>query len=209
MDHAKSLAALKRDPHFAPLIKKHGPPALIQRGQKARLKVFDALLRSIIYQQLSGKAAGTILNRFKQLFADRFPTPEQLLRTPDEQLRAAGLSGAKVLYVKDVAEKFCSGAIKHRSLARMESEVIIEHLLQIKGVGVWTVHMLLIFTLGRPDILPTGDLGVRRGMQRVYKLKNLPTPTEMERLATPWREHASVASWYLWRVADEKNEPSC
>lgn len=123
--------------------------------------------------------------------------------TPVEVLRSAGLSGAKALYIKDLAEKFADGTIKHRSLGRMESTDIIEHLLQIKGVGVWTVQMLLIFTLGRPDILPVGDLGVRKGMQRVYKLRSLPTPAEMERLAAPWRDHASVASWYLWRVADE------
>src|SRR3989344_8782568 len=156
MDHAESLRILKRDLRFAPLIKKYGPPQLIQRGQKARLKVFDALLRSIIYQQLSGKAAATILGRFKTIFnptspratkgTQKFPTPAQVSIMSVEKLRSAGLSQAKALYIKDLAEKFESGVIKHRSFSRMESQAIIEHLLQIKGVGVWTVHMLLIFT---------------------------------------------------------------
>lgn len=200
----KSLRVIGRDPRFVPLIKKYGAPQLRPRGEKARITVFDALVRAIVYQQLSGKAAATILARFKGLYGGGYPTPEQLLKTPIADLRSVGFSVAKAAYVHDLAEKFLSGAIRHRSLSRMKSEAIIEHLCQIKGVGVWTVQMLLIFTLGRPDILPVGDLGVRKGFMTVYNLKKLPTPAEMERLAAPWRNHASVASWYLWRVADEE-----
>ena len=122
---------------------------------------------------------------------------------PVDKLRSAGLSGQKVVYLKDLALKFTDGTIKHKRLHAMSSEEITAHLTQIKGVGVWTVHMLQIFTLGRIDVLPVGDLGVQKGFQLFYKLKTLPTPQEMETLAKPWREHASVASWYMWRVADE------
>ena len=108
----------------------------------------------------------------------------------------------KVIYVRDLAKKFRDGSVNPRAFPRMTSEDIISHLIQVKGVGVWTAHMLLIFTLERLDILPTGDLGIRKGFQIVYKLRSLPSHTHMERLARPWREHASVASWYLWRVAD-------
>ena len=122
---------------------------------------------------------------------------------PIEKMRAAGLSGQKASYIKDLAEKFSDGTIKHKTLHKMETEHIVEHLTQVKGIGVWTVHMFLIFTLNRPDVLPTGDLGIRKGFQIVYGLKNLPDHAHMEKLARPWRAHASTASWYLWRAADQ------
>ena len=199
----KSLTALKRDKRFAALIKKHGKPDLV-RGKNP----FQALVRSIIHQQVSGAAARTIHARFVALFpkappAGGFPTPEAVSAVPLEKMRAAGLSGQKASYIKDLAEKFSDGTIQHRKLHRMESADIVEHLTQIKGIGVWSVHMFLIFTLNRPDVLPTGDLGIRKGFQVLYKLKDLPDHAKMEKLAGSWREHASVASWYLWRVADE------
>ncbi|TSC86448.1 MAG: DNA-3-methyladenine glycosylase II [Parcubacteria group bacterium Gr01-1014_8] len=122
------------------------------------------------------------------------------------RLRSAGLSKQKVAYLKDLAKKFSDGTIRHRSLNKMRSDEIVAHLTQVKGIGVWTVHMFLIFSLNRPDVLPTGDLGVRKGFQILYQLDSLPTPEEMEQLAKPWREHASIASWYLWRVADEEKK---
>lgn len=195
----KSIAALRRDKRFAPVIKKHGLPDL-KRGSNP----FQALIRSIIHQQVSGAAARTIHGRFVSLFPKgKFPTPEMVRAVPLEKMRAAGLSGQKASYIKDLAEKFSDGTIKHRSLHTMESADIVEHLIQIKGIGVWSVHMFLIFTLNRPDVLPTGDLGIRKGFQALYKLKDLPDHTKMEKLAAQWRAHASVASWYLWRVADE------
>jgi len=201
-----SLKALKKDKRFAALIARHGVPDL-RRGSN----LFQALARAIVYQQLSGKAAGTIYARFVALFNNaklpaskhKFPKPEEVLQMPVDKLRSAGLSGQKVGYLKDLALKFTDGTIKHKTLHTMSTEEVTLHLTQIKGVGVWTVHMLQIFTLGRPDVLPVGDLGIQKGFQILYKLKTVPTPKEMERLAKPWREHASVASWYLWRVADE------
>ena len=198
-DFAESTAALKRDKRFAPLIKKHGAPDLV-RGKNP----FYALVRSIIHKQVSGAAAETIHARFLALFPkNKFPTPETVRAMPLEKMRAAGLSGQKAFYIKDLAEKFVDGTIKHRSLHTMESADIVEHLTQVKGIGVWTVHMFLIFTLNRPDVLPTGDLGIRKGFQSLYKLKDLPSHEQMEKLARHWRPHASVASWYLWRVANE------
>ena len=203
---------MKRIPHFALLIKKHGIPDL-KRGNDP----FQALCRSIIYQQVSGKAAATVFARFVALFpmsapsahtgeyfpsSARFPTPTEVAAMPIEKLRSVGLSGQKAAYIKDLAEKFAGGVVKHDVLHTMKNEEIIEHLTQIKGVGVWTVQMFLIFTLNRLDVLPTGDLGIQKGFQIVYKLRKLPSAAHMERLAKPWREHASVASWYLWRAAD-------
>lgn len=211
-----SLKHLQKDKRFAALIRKHGKPELT-RGKN----LYQALVRSIIYQQLSGKAAGTIYARFIMLFSakdgatlkgeelrlaaakHKFPKPEDVLKMHYEKLRAAGLSGQKVSYLFDLSEKFIDGTIKHRALHKMSTEEVTAHLTQVKGVGVWTVHMLQIFTLGRLDVLPVGDLGVRKGFQIHFKLKNLPTPTQMEELAKPWREHASAASWYMWRLADE------
>src|SRR3989344_1366373 len=196
---AESIGILKRDKRFAPLIKKYGLPDLV-RGKNP----FQALVRSIIHQEVSGAAAETIHARFVGLFPKgKFPTPEMVRAMPLGKMRAAGLSGQKASYIKDLAEKFCDGTIRHRALRRMQSDEIIEHLTQVKGIGVWTVHMFLIFTLNRPDVLPTGDLGIRKGFQALYKLKGLPDHAQMERLARPWRPHASVASWYLWRVANE------
>lgn len=194
-----SIQALRRDPRFATLIKKHGAPDL-KRGKNP----FQALCRAIIYQQVSGKAAASILKKFIALFNTRkFPTPEEVVRMPVERLRSAGLSGQKASYIHDLAEKFSNGTIRHRALHRMSSEDLVEHLTQVKGIGVWSVHMFLIFTLNRLDVLPTGDLGIQKGFQAVFKLRTLPSHAQMERMAREWREHASVASWYLWRAADE------
>ena len=202
MHHKKSIAILKRDPRFARLIKKYGLP-----DREPRKNPFQSLVRSIVYQQLSGKAAATILGRFQKLFPGRrFPTPKKVIALPMKKLRSAGLSSQKSIYIKDLAKKFADGTIKASRLHRMTNTEVIEHLVRVKGIGVWTTHMFLIATLGRPDILPTGDLGIRKGFQVVYNLKNLPDHATMERLAKPWREHASVAAWYLWCVADAAKE---
>lgn len=195
-----SVAALKKDKVFGPLIKKHGLPAL-KRGTN----VFEALVRSIVYQQLSGKAAATIYGRFRALFASKkFPTPEEVSKVPFEKLRSVGLSNQKASYILDLAQKFSDGTVQHKKLARMGNEEIVEHLTQVKGVGVWTVHMFLMFTLNRPDVLPVGDLGIKKGFQIVYGLRKLPEAKHMEKLAASWRPHATTACWYLWRAADEK-----
>lgn len=126
-----------------------------------------------------------------------------VLKSSARKLRTAGLSGQKVSYIKDLARKFSDGTIQHRSLHEMTNEEIVTHISQVKGIGSWTVHMFLIFSLNRPDVLPTGDLGIRKGFQILYRLKQLPDYEQMEKLARRWRAHASAASWYLWRIADE------
>ncbi|MDO8626571.1 MAG: DNA-3-methyladenine glycosylase [Candidatus Magasanikbacteria bacterium] len=197
----ESVAALKKNKYFATLIKKYGLPDL-KRGKNH----FQALVSSIIFQQLSGKAAATIYNRFVALFGKRkkFPTPREVLRMPVKKLRSVGLSGQKARYLRDLAQKFSDGTIQYKILHRMSNQGIVDHLVQVKGIGEWTAHMFLIFTLNRPGILPTGDLGIKKGLQKIYGLKNLPSERTMERLAKPWRAHATVAAWYLWREADSQ-----
>lgn len=198
--HERSLQHLSRNKHFGPLIKKHGPPDFTRYHGRSR--VFTALLRSIVSQQISTKAAAAVRERFLKLFPKNGPTPNSILEMPAQKLRAVGLSKRKIEYMRDAARKFKDRTVNPRKFRTMTSQEIINHLVQIKGVGVWTTHMLLIFTLKRPDILPTGDLGIRRGFQRLYGLKKEPTHARMEQLAKEWREHASVASWYLWRMID-------
>jgi len=200
-DFRASLAILKRDARLAPLIKKFGPPDLSR--YHGRIGVFEALIRSIIYQQISGKAAASIHRRVVGLYPRNRPTPALVLATPPAKLRAAGLSAQKVAYIKDLAKRFANKEIDTHRFPTMTSAEIVEHLVRIKGVGVWTAHMLLIFTLRRTDILPAGDLAIRRGFQVVYKLKKEPTSAQMEKLAKNWRGHASIASWYFWRVVDD------
>lgn len=194
-----SMHALKKDRRFAALIRTYGAP-----DRPRERNAFRALARSIIFQQVSGNAARSILKRFQELFGTerKFPSPRAVMAMPIEKLRSAGVSLQKASYLHDLAEKFSRGVIKHRRFARMSNDEVIRHLVQIKGVGEWTAHMFLIFTLNRLDILPTGDLGIRKGFQVVYRLATLPDAQKMERLARPWRTHASVASFYLWRVAD-------
>lgn len=199
--HETSLARLRRDKTLAKLIKTYGPPDLTRYHADAP-GVFQALLRSIIYQQLSGHAARAIHARVLALFPKGNPAPEALLKIPAKKLRAAGLSIQKIEYVRDLARKCLDGTIEPKRFPKMSSAEIIEHLIAVKGVGEWTAHMLLIFTLHRPDILPTGDLGIKKGFQIAYRLRALPTKKQMEKLAAPWKGHESVASWYLWRVAD-------
>src|SRR3989344_8811228 len=180
----KSVAALKRDKYFKPLIKKHGAPETSRYFPTAR-GIFQALIRSIIYQQISGKAARSIHTKFISLFPRKNPTPEVVLKLSPTKLRSAGLSSQKVAYIRDLAQKFADGTIRPRAVPKMTTSDIVKHLIQIKGVGEWTVHMLLIFTLNRGDVLPTGDLGIQKGFQIVYKLKKLPNHKQMERLALP------------------------
>lgn len=202
-DFSVSIAHLSKHPRFKTLIKKHGHPNLSNYFPETG-GVFGSIVRSITYQQISGKAASAIYARFVQLFPRKTPTPERLLELSETELRACGFSAQKIKYLRDAALKFSDGTINPKRFSKMTSEEIIKHFVQIHGVGIWTAHMVLIFTLHRLDILPTGDLGIRKGFQKLYRLKSLPTHREMEKLARGWRAHASVASWYLWRVVDEK-----
>lgn len=166
--------------------------------------LFQVLVRSIVYQQLTGKAAATILGRAVGLFAPkRFPTPGDLLEIAPDSLRSAGLSAAKAAALKDLAARTLDGTVP--SLARvqlMDDEEIIERLTRVHGIGRWTVQMLLIFKLGRPDVLPVGDLGVRKGFALTLRKRTLPQPAAMVRRAERWRPYRSVASWYLWRALE-------
>jgi len=198
---SQNLKKLLADKKIAPLVKKFGEPNLSDR--KGTRGMFEALLRSIIHQQLAGAAARTIHARFLVLFPRKKPTPELVLAKSDSELRSVGLSAMKVSYVKDLALKFKENTVPYRKFKTMKSDEIVEHLTKIRGVGEWTVHMFLIFTLNREDILPVGDLAIRKSFEKVYGLKKTPTRRDMERLAEPWREQASLVSWYFWRLADE------
>jgi len=163
---------------------------------------FQTLVRSIVYQQLSGKAASTIIGRLIAAMPDRRITPEGVLSLTVEQMRAIGLSGQKTKYIRDLAERTLAGELDFGRLVDMADDDVIEHLTRVKGVGVWTAHMFLIFALRRPNILPTGDLGVRSAIKKAYRLRQLPKPEKIEKLAKRWHPYCSVASWYLWRSLD-------
>jgi len=192
---------LARDPVMRRLIARHGPCGLVCR----RWSPYEALTRAIAHQQLNGRAAQTILGRFVALFGDgRFPAPAEVLAAHPARLRSAGFSRAKVRAIKDIARHALSGTVPTRRAAgRLGDEAIVERLVEIHGVGRWTVEMLLIFTLGRPDVLPVDDFGVREGYRRAYGTRLRPTPRSLSRLGERWKPHRSVAAWYLWRAASE------
>jgi DNA-3-methyladenine glycosylase II len=169
-----------------------------------REPVFQTLVRSIVYQQLSGKAALTIFNRLATAVKANPMTPEAVLKLRPQKMRALGLSKQKTTYIRELARLTRDGEIQFESLPEMEDAAIIETLTRVKGVGVWTVHMFLIFALRRPNVLPVGDLGVRAAMKKAYGLAELPKPAEMESIAAPWRPYCSVATWYLWRSLDNQ-----
>jgi DNA-3-methyladenine glycosylase II len=165
---------------------------------------FAALVRAIIYQQISGKAAASIIAKFLKLFpGSKFPTPAQVLKVSDAKFKKAGVSPQKRKYLRDLAARFLDGTIEPKKFPKMTDEEIREHLIRVKGIGRWTADMFLMFTLYRPDVLPTGDLGIQKGFQRVFALRKLPSPEKMEKLAKLWSPHRTVASLYLWRVADD------
>lgn len=169
---------------------------------------FESLARNIIYQQLHGKAAAAIHERVRDLFGKRRRLmPQDILNAPEEQLRGAGLSTAKTIAVKDLAAKTLDGTVPTLArLRRMEDEEIIERLTAVRGIGRWTVEMLLIFRLGRPDVLPVGDFAVRKGFAVVHGLKEQPRPKELLKHGELWRPFRSVASWYLWRASESRDD---
>lgn len=178
---------------------------IIERVGACRLEArregthYEALVRSIVFQQLSGKAARTIHDRVRSLYPRNRPRPELVLETSDATLRAAGLSRQKIGYLRDLSARVANGSLPLAHLGRLPDDAIIEHLVQVKGIGRWTVQMFLMFRLGRPDVLPELDLGVQNAIQRAYGLRKRPTPKDVLRIGEPWRPWASVASWYLWR----------
>lgn len=168
------------------------------------VRPFDALAESIAYQQLTGKAAATIFGRVRALYPKRkWLDPKQLLATPDETLRAAGLSRAKTAALKDLAAKTIDGTVPSgRALLGMTDDEIITRLTTVRGIGRWTVEMLLLFDLGRPDVWPVDDYGVRKGFAKTFRRRELPTPKQLMKLGEKWRPYRSMAAWYFWRALD-------
>ena len=198
MEYATAISALKAaDPLLGTLIDRVGPCTLAENLQTGDL--LACLSRAILYQQLSGKSAAAIHQRFLLLYSESLPTAEALLNIPDEDLRAVGISRPKILYLKDLARSVLAGLPTLAELAEMDDETIIQTLTPIKGVGRWTVQMLLIFRLHRWDVWPVDDLGVRAGLRRLYNLPELPPKKMVETFGQPWRPYRTIASWYLWR----------
>ncbi len=190
-----------RDPALGAIIARVGGSGFVSRPTRS---AFESLAHSIVYQQLSGKAAETIFGRFRALYAgERFPEPEAVLATPHRKLRSAGLSETKALAIKDLAAHAKRGEIPEISeLRRTPPEAIIERLTVVRGIGRWTVEMLLLFRIGHPDVLPAHDLGIRKGLARIQRRRELPEPDAVMRRGERWRPYRSVASWYLWRAAE-------
>jgi len=191
----KAINHLKKaDPVMAAIIQKAGAYRM-----EYREPVFQTLVRSIVYQQLSGKAAQTIFNRLAEAAKADPMTPEAILKLRPQKMRALGLSRQKMVYIRDLARLTKKGDIQFERLPEMDDAAVLESLTRVKGVGAWTVHMFLMFALQRPNILPVGDLGVRAAMKKAYSLPELPKPEEMEQIAAAWHPYRSFASWYLWR----------
>ena len=195
----RELAA--RDPALGAVIERVGGDGFVGRPSRS---AFESLSHAITYQQLSGKAAETIFGRFRALYkGDAFPEPETVLKTPHQKLRSAGLSNAKALAIKDLAAHAARGEIPAiNALRAMDAEEVIERLTVVKGVGRWTVEMLLLFRIGHPDVLPVHDLGIRKGFARILRRRELPEPEAILRRGERWKPYRSVASWYLWRAVE-------
>ncbi len=191
----KALNHLKKaDPVLAAIIKKAGPYRVAYREP-----VFETLVRSIVYQQLNGKAAMSIFNRLTEAAKVRPLTPEAILQMRPQKMRKLGLSKQKTIYIRELAKFTRDGDIQFERLSEMEDAAVIETLTRVKGVGIWTVQMFLMFALQRPNVFPAGDLAVRAAMKKAYGLAELPKPQEMESIAAAWHPYRSIASWYMWR----------
>ncbi len=189
------------------LIREVGPFALIP---KMRRTPFESLARAIAFQQLHEKAAESILKRFIALFPGRrFPRPAELLMAHADAIRGAGFSGAKVLALRDLAAKTLDGTVPTgREIKTLDNDAIVERLVEVRGIGRWTVEMLLIFQLGRPDVLPVDDFGVRNGFRIAYRRRAMPSPNEVLRYGERWKPYRTAAAWYLWRAADRAKQES-
>jgi DNA-3-methyladenine glycosylase II len=195
--YASSVRFLKRaDPVLARVIEHVGPCRLQMRTEGTH---YDALTRSIVFQQLSGKAASTILARFHALYPGQAPSPEAVLATSDERLRGAGLSRQKIGYLRDLSTRVADDSLPLHEIHAMTDDGIIDHLVQVKGIGRWTAQMFLMFRLGRPDVLPELDLGIQNAIRRAYRMRTRPTPKQVKKVGAKWSPHSTVACWYLWR----------
>jgi len=182
--------------------------AIISRAGAYKIRYadpsFETLVRSITSQQLNGRAAETIFGRLKAAAKADPLTPESILKLRPARMRALGLSGQKMTYIRELARMTRDGEVNFEGIGALEDGAVVDHLTRVKGVGVWTVHMFLMFALRRHDVLPTGDLGIRMAMKKAYGLEDLPKPAQMEKIAAAWRPYSSVACWYLWRSLEEK-----
>ena len=195
----KAVNHLKKcDPVLRAIIERVGP-CRMEYG----LPEFCSVAEAIVYQQLNGKAAVTIFKRFAALAGEPL-TPAGILKLSDEQLRSVGLSKQKSAYLKDLAAKTAAGLLDFSRLPELTDEEVIQHLTQVKGIGVWTAHMFLMFSLRRPNVLPTGDYGVQVAIRKHYRKRKLPKPKDMEKIAKAWEPYRSVACWYMWRSLDIK-----
>lgn len=194
---------LRRDPVLAALIRRHGPCGL---AAAQRADHFTALVRAIVGQQLSTRAAATIFGRVLALVPGGVPTPSAIAAIPDDRLRAVGLSRQKTMYLRDLCGKIASGALDLAAIGHLSDEDVIAALTEVKGIGRWSAEMFLMFRLHRPDVLPVGDLGIVNAIRRAYGLRKPPTPDRIRRIGDAWRPYRSVACWYLWRSLD--NEPT-
>jgi DNA-3-methyladenine glycosylase II len=188
----------KADPRLAVVIDLAGPYKI-----RSETGAFRSLARAVFFQQLAGPAARAILGRVLALLGtteEAWYTPVQFLKASDEDLRAAGLSRQKMVYLRDLADKFASGQLSEDEFGHLDDEAVIERVSSVKGIGRWTAEMFLMFSLGRPDVLPVGDLGVQRGMEATYGLSGPPKPQVMKEIAEPWRPYRTVGTWYMWRA---------
>jgi DNA-3-methyladenine glycosylase II len=203
---ADDRALMKADKVMRGLMEERGPidPQTDRRG--SRKDAYEALARAIVGQQLSTKAAASIWNKLLDQFDGKPPAPEQLLKRRADQLRKAGLSRAKVEFLKDLAKRVGDGRLDLKRLGKLSDEDVIAELIEVKGIGRWTAEMFLIFHLARPDVTSAGDLGIRRAVQIAYGLDDLPGPEDFERISEEWRPHRTLASLYLWRSLD--NSPA-
>ena len=184
----------KSDPVMAGIIQRVGPFKLQYREPN-----FETLVRSIVYQQLSGRVASVIFNRLHTAAGEEQLTPAGIMKLRPERMRKLGLSGQKTLYIRELAKHTKRGTVVFEALPGFDAAAVVEHLTRVKGIGVWTAHMFLMFALRRNDVLPVGDLGIRAAMKKAYGLDDLPKPAEMEKIAAAWKPYTSVACWYLWR----------
>ena len=203
-DHERELMA--SDKKLAKLMKRLGPIEAERDRRRSREDPYEALARAICGQQLSTKAAATIWGRIEELFGGKTPKPKDVIAADPQELRDAGLSWSKVSYFRDLAERVLDGDLDLKRLPEHSDEEIIEELTAIKGIGIWTAEMFLIFHLGRPDVLSTGDLGIRKGAQLAYGLEEMPAPAELEQMGEAWRPHRTIACLYLWRSLDNTPE---
>ncbi|HEY1679544.1 MAG TPA: DNA-3-methyladenine glycosylase [Candidatus Sulfotelmatobacter sp.] len=195
----KALLHLKKcDPILRAIIERVGPYRM-----EYSLAEFSSLAEAIVYQQLNGTAAATIWKRFVTLAGEPL-APERILKLRDEQMRGVGLSKQKSSYLKDLAAKTAAGLLDFSKLADLSDDEVIKHLTQVKGIGVWTAHMFLMFSLRRQNVLPTGDYGVQMAVKKHYRKRKLPKPKDMEKIARAWEPYRSVACWYMWRSLDIK-----